>query len=967
MAACVADAAVRTWSASGGGRYSEPKNWMGNRVPQDGDSLVFPAKSGRCVFQNDIAGLEVSGIELSGGARQIHRGNGMTVKGDIRIDCAGGAELVVPLVWTGDGVIAAAGTNSSLRGRISGSGTIRVRTGAFLFAGDNRGFAGEIRVERGCARFATPDGARPGNRQRVSTGGKNTRIVVDARCDPDACVLLDPHWASSRWRHEVQTHLAAFHLIRGGNAASVPWLETGAGAPLALWGKISCEGKGSSRILARRHLALAGGVECKDEDFIFTMSPEACAASNTVVFSGVKNGFVRWLRAESANVLLAATIGAENKVSVEGGFLRARIFPCGPGGVFHEGERPAFLRTCLQAAPDGTSYELTDWNGKTLSRGVWLNGTRFELEELPKGYYWLKLANGNCVSFAIVTRLKDRVRNPESWYAAGGFITLRPGYDSPWYGEDVRRYQLELAARAGVSWTRSWLWMSSAVKPDGTFDAAQPLEDIRAARRSGIDSCLCVQLHSPLARDGGNLAEIYRTLKLTGETFGADVKEYEYLNEWEGRGKSPWFLAAMLKAASLGLQAGCPDAVISPPSSHNMGKVNNFECMLLENDTGKYTDYMNFHFYFPISHIPTALARHRQNASQFGMGGRACIVTEAGTNVEGGGRGRFEGIWSSFRAHDREQELATAEYILKMFALNRMQGVRRTFAFTAIPCNERDGTKDWSWAMRRDGMVRPGYAAFSTMIEKLDSASLEGEMVVPRDHLDVRAYVYRRRDGSLTVQFWSLTEIDTTLSGHGVYRGPTQEKRPFRLRVPAGKYWLSDMCGRTVEVETGEDGLLALTSTRFPQYLEGVSRIDRLYPPLGPVVLFPPLNPGRIERVPLASDEDPTIVIHPVADRRDFSFRKGSDGSLTLTNAIGRIAFECWNLSGASKVGSLRALSGKIRSLSEKKLTLPPMGCAVVEGMVYRDDFGADGRTLIRIDGIFDGRRSTKAAIALDL
>src|SRR5947209_3327953 len=59
-------AATKTWDGSSSGNWNTTANWAGNVVPVDGDDLVFPANALRFTVTNDISGLNLRSITLSG-------------------------------------------------------------------------------------------------------------------------------------------------------------------------------------------------------------------------------------------------------------------------------------------------------------------------------------------------------------------------------------------------------------------------------------------------------------------------------------------------------------------------------------------------------------------------------------------------------------------------------------------------------------------------------------------------------------------------------------------------------------------------------------------------------------------------------------------------------------------------------------------------------------------------------------
>src|ERR1041385_6547552 len=75
-------AATKTWDGSSNGNWNTMANWAGNVVPVDGDDLVFPANAARVTITNDISGLNLRSITISGTNYTI-RGNSITLTNGI--------------------------------------------------------------------------------------------------------------------------------------------------------------------------------------------------------------------------------------------------------------------------------------------------------------------------------------------------------------------------------------------------------------------------------------------------------------------------------------------------------------------------------------------------------------------------------------------------------------------------------------------------------------------------------------------------------------------------------------------------------------------------------------------------------------------------------------------------------------------------------------------------------------------
>ena len=73
------------------------------------------------------------------------------------------------------------------------------------------------------------------------------------------------------------------------------------------------------------------------------------------------------------------------------------------------------------------------------------------------------------------------------------------------------------------------------------------------------------------------------------------------------------------------------------------------------------------------------------------------------------------------------------------------------------PYNETGGNKDWG-LMRRDFTVKPGYAAFATLVDQLGNAAPEGEV---RLGDGLKGFLYRRKEGGKVLAYWCISELDT--------------------------------------------------------------------------------------------------------------------------------------------------------------------------------------------------------------
>jgi hypothetical protein len=250
-----------------------------------------------------------------------------------------------------------------------------------------------------------------------------------------------------------------------------------------------------------------------------------------------------------------------------------------------------------------------------------------------------------------------------------------------------------------------------------------------------------------------------------------------------------------------------------------------------------------------------------------------------------------------------------AEFLPKSQILLMMEGVARNYYFVFPPYNERDGYKDWG-LMRRDGSVKPGYSAFSTITEQLVQAKLLGETNLREG---VRAFVFEQPDGAQTLAFWSISDLDTA---SGKVRIKSDLPLDLPLSVPDGSYTLTDLLGMRQTVQA-KDGKLALQATRYPAYLAGLKGLQ---------VDHKPFPTGRIEQYQPKPDEDLNVIVRADLNTDDFEIA-GQKSTASLRTESGRIRLQIWNLDQTPKSGRLTIDGGTLKGLPET-IALPAMGKA---------------------------------------
>ena len=558
-----------------------------------------------------------------------------------------------------------------------------------------------------------------------------------------------------------------------------------------------------------------------------------------------------------------------------------------------------------------------------------------------------------------------------SWLAAPQWFDLPKEFgDSFDYVADLLRLAGLRRVRDRVSW--------GTVQPSGDAppDWKQFGDNNRRLKERGIAVTDCFhstpRWTSRIAKLPGDFALLFRFCRDCARELDA-TEAWEFWNEEiEGFAPEPaWDFAAAMKAAALGFRAGNP--VVKVLNGSLCKAPNEYDRLLYENQIGKYTDVHNVHAYPPLADYPAILGARRDFAERaLGEGGKAVWFTELGTMALGPGmlpgRNRAEKIFTP------EQEILNAEFFPKSQALAAMEGADRAYYFVFAAYSEDGGKKEFS-IIRRDGTPMPTFAAIATMTDKLAGFSLVGELAAPEG---VRAFLYEGFDDSQTVLFWSESDLDSATREHPVWRLDGLYERDFELPAPDGGYMLTDLCGTPSPV-VAENGALHLRAIRYPQYVEGLRGLSTAKPakPRGRPVRYAP-----------EPDEDLTVVIRAEVSKDDFVIG-GIKSVARLLAPEGRIAFEVWNLSEVEKRGALRCLSGGTLALPKGDIDLPPMGMARIEatyapssesgapggralpgGGASRpgEPIGAGSRAAgaLRVDGVFDGKRSTPVVIPIE-
>ncbi len=276
--------APATFTWSGGGKdsnWSTPANWVGNKAPSvsDGpavDDLFFPAVTSPGTPTDDIVGLNINSLTLSGGGYTLASANGAqltlgspTVSGSGSLTVNGGVSDIIAL----DLVMNAPGGGGSLQqfltvnsnstlalqGKLIGTTDVNLTkegTGTLILSGDGSGFVGPFTVDNSGGVVRIQNGTALGAGQ--VTVGLNSQIQVDGSLavspatgikvanalilngvGPDGLGALVSFAGNNTWTGNIQLD---------GNTISTVTVGSDAGSTLSITGNISDLGPGHSLI-----------------------------------------------------------------------------------------------------------------------------------------------------------------------------------------------------------------------------------------------------------------------------------------------------------------------------------------------------------------------------------------------------------------------------------------------------------------------------------------------------------------------------------------------------------------------------------------------------------------------------------------------------------------------------------------------------------------------------------------------
>lgn len=625
-----------------------------------------------------------------------------------------------------------------------------------------------------------------------------------------------------------------------------------------------------------------------------------------------------------------------------------------PGAAFLQGETLKFRLDPLAARP--SHWTLKNWKNETVRQGEWADA-ELTLDPLPNGYYALELAGFTGVrTFAVVPDPRRRPLDPGLYFAMDSAQSwlARPFTDNPRLVPNAYEAVSELARRAGLRIVRERMHWKETEPAPGVFDWKQYMRNAELLSARGVEVSGMYHNAPAWAKNGedamlpADLLATYDFAKKAAETFRGKMTVWEFWNEQDSTaftGEGAWDYAAALKAAYLGFKAASPELPVAIGGYTGTDNIA-YADAVMRNGAGEYFDIFNIHTYDSIRDYPEFMETVRSHMKRFGIEKLPVWFTEHGSRMEGAGR--LENWVPGLKMHSPDQEMLLAEFLPKAMLTLQNLGAARDFFFVLPPFNEFGGRKDWGM-LRRDFTVKPGYAAFATLVDKLGTATPEGEVKLGDG---LKGYLYRQKDGSRTLVYWSCSFIDTEAPAVGVYMAavPAEQsaKDPLErsFRLPGARRRLSgvDLFGTPLEADSWN-----VTATRFPSMLDHVTGLRPDVPARRPGTGKSAAKPGLDKTVVFRTELSDGFETF---DSRDFA---------AVKNPGAKFKLQVWNLSDRPKSGTVRASGGRFAGLPGE-ITLPPFGKREFELAFTRED-GA--KPELRIDGLFNGSRTTPLVIPL--
>ncbi len=618
-----------------------------------------------------------------------------------------------------------------------------------------------------------------------------------------------------------------------------------------------------------------------------------------------------------------------------------------PGTAFLTGETLRFHVAENTAAP--ARWTLRDWRENTLRNGDWKSGAQaLELQSLPCGYYLLAAEAADGTPYPGVrsfTVLPVPVAAPEGFFALDTSQSwlAAPKKENPRHPANAYEVASDLAFRSGAAMIRERMRWRDVEKHPGQYDWMQYQVNANLLAERGV--AISGMYHDAPAwaktnteRLPGDLFALHRFNRELAGQFRGNMKNWEFWNEQDHHfsTESAWDYASALKAAYLGFKAGDPELSVAI-GGIAITSLKHYNDVVMANGASDYFDIFNVHTYQPLRDYPQLLRNIHAFRAKYDLLDRPLWFTENGCRAEG--NGQTESFLKGIKAHSFEQELIVAEYIPKMMLYLQSLGVDRDFVFVLLPFNEQAGGKDWGLA-RRDFSVKPAYTAFANLAAGLGRARLEGELKVADS---IRAFLYRQPDGSQSLAYFSLSELDLEPEVNYADRSKTElHKRSFSLPFSESICHGVDIFGTPFALQAN-NGKVIVTASRMLSRLDGLSGLK-------PDI---PFQAMRKSKATPAANMDRSIVCR-VELSDDFELMPARDRASVAKEKVA-FTLQIFNFSDSAKQGHVEIHGGAVEALPES-VRLPAFG-KIELPLRFTPDWGNGSDGVLRVEGEFEGER----------
>lgn len=386
--------------------------------------------------------------------------------------------------------------------------------------------------------------------------------------------------------------------------------------------------------------------------------------------------------------------------------------PSHPGNIFLAGE------TVVVSLPPGAggNWRAVDFEGRLVAQGP-ASADQADLGRRPVGYYEVeRLADDGTRTNRVSVGVLARLPAPTPRASPIGLDVAMAWF----YPEAKMPAVANLCALAGVNRVRDRLSWPELEPARGRFAATNRYDaSARIQSAAGLQVLQVIHLSPAWAnpqtkRFPLDLRDAYRFYREMARRWRGEVAAFEPWNEADIEmfgGQTGSEMAALQKAAYLGLKAGNPDVIacLNVFALHRASTLRD----LRENEAWPYFDTFNLHHYEPFANYPKLYADFRAVSA-----GRPLWVTECSVPVKWAG--------DETRKEPTDADLRVqAQRVAKTYAAAIHEGARAVFYFL-LP-HYAEGQTQFG-ILRPDLTPRPAFVALAAVGRLLADAQPLGRL-----------------------------------------------------------------------------------------------------------------------------------------------------------------------------------------------------------------------------------------------